>query len=116
MRQTKGEKMESALEIAAEGWPDGGRIVHARLDSSAGISRKQSTVLNSAHNRKVVRRAKLTPREREVALLLAKRRTSKEIAEALGVTFATARRHTERVLEKLGLNSRRTVEKYFDDP
>ncbi|MDP9176636.1 MAG: helix-turn-helix transcriptional regulator [Gemmatimonadota bacterium] len=52
----------------------------------------------------------LTPREKEVARLLARRRTSKEIAKALGISHATARRHTEKVLAKLGLRSRNEVE------
>jgi DNA-binding CsgD family transcriptional regulator len=55
------------------------------------------------------RRFRLTDREAEVALLLAQRHTSKEIACVLGVSWHTARRHTERVLGKLGVNSRRQV-------
>lgn len=47
-----------------------------------------------------------TEREGEVALLLAERMTNREIAETLDVTAHTARRHTEKVLLKLGLNSR----------
>ena len=52
---------------------------------------------------------KLTPREIEVARLLADRYSNKEIAERLGITVYTAGRHTERVLKKLGLQSRRHV-------
>ena len=51
----------------------------------------------------------LTGREAEVARLLAARLTNKEIARALGVTIFTAERHTERVLDKLGINSRHHV-------
>lgn len=51
----------------------------------------------------------LTRRESEVALLLALRRTNREIASALVISPHTARRHTERVLRKLGLRSRRDV-------
>ncbi|NIP61103.1 MAG: hypothetical protein GWM92_21835 [Gemmatimonadetes bacterium] len=51
----------------------------------------------------------LTPRQAEVALLLARRRTNAEIAEALGISPHTARRHTEKVLLKLGISSRRKV-------
>ena len=51
----------------------------------------------------------LTPRESEVALLLAQRRSNKEIARALRVTIHTAERHTEKVLGKLGLCTRKDV-------
>ncbi|NIP61104.1 MAG: PAS domain-containing protein [Gemmatimonadetes bacterium] len=55
------------------------------------------------------KRFDLTPRQAEVALLLARRRTNAEIAEALGISPHTARRHTEKVLLKLGISSRRDV-------
>jgi len=51
----------------------------------------------------------LTPRESEVALLLAERKSNKEIARELDVTLFTAERHTERILGKLGIGSRRHV-------
>ena len=51
----------------------------------------------------------LTQREAEVALLLAERRTNKEIARRLGFTTFTAQRHTERILAKLRVDSRRDV-------
>ncbi len=51
--------------------------------------------------------AALTPREAEVARLLARRATNAEVAAALGVSPHTARHHAQRVLEKLGLRSRR---------
>lgn len=54
-------------------------------------------------------RTRLTEREAEVALLLAARRTNREIAEALVISPHTARHHTEQVLRKLGLRSRRRV-------
>jgi DNA-binding CsgD family transcriptional regulator len=52
---------------------------------------------------------RLTDREAEVAMLLAGRRTNKEIARVMRVTTHTAWRHTERVLGKLGISSRRDV-------
>lgn len=58
---------------------------------------------------KLIQQFRLTPREAEVALLLADRCSNKEIANKLGVTAYTAERHTERVLAKLGVNSRRLV-------
>jgi DNA-binding CsgD family transcriptional regulator len=51
----------------------------------------------------------LTPREAEVARLLARRKTNKEIANALCISPHTARHHTEAVLDKLDIDSRRDV-------
>ena len=51
----------------------------------------------------------LTTREAQVACLLAERRSNREIGEMLGVTVHTVRRHTERVLAKLEVRSRRDV-------
>lgn len=51
----------------------------------------------------------LTGREIEVARLLAERQSNKEIARLLGVTIYTAGRHTERILGKLKVTSRREV-------
>lgn len=54
-------------------------------------------------------RFKLTRAERDVAHLLAEGRSSATIAQLLGVTIHTARRHTERVLSKLEIRSRAEV-------
>jgi steroid delta-isomerase-like uncharacterized protein len=51
----------------------------------------------------------LTMREAQVALLMAERFTHKEIASQLGIRPNTARRHCERVLSKLGIDSRNDV-------
>ncbi|HET7552530.1 MAG TPA: LuxR C-terminal-related transcriptional regulator [Gemmatimonadaceae bacterium] len=51
----------------------------------------------------------LTAVESRVAALLAERLSNREIAQLLGVTGHTARRHTERVLRKLGVNRRTAV-------
>ena len=47
----------------------------------------------------------LTPREREVLVLLARGRTTKQIAGDLGVSVKTAETHRQHVMEKLGDNS-----------
>jgi DNA-binding CsgD family transcriptional regulator len=51
----------------------------------------------------------LTPREIQVARLLAEGKQTSEVAEALHVSTHTARHHTERVLSKLGVSSRAAV-------
>lgn len=53
--------------------------------------------------------SELTERELDVARLIACRRTTKEIAATLGIAWATARRHTEKVLEKLDVDNRYDV-------
>jgi len=53
----------------------------------------------------------LTSREIQIARLLAARLQTPEIADLLGMSVHTARRHTEHVLMKLGVHSRREVER-----
>jgi DNA-binding CsgD family transcriptional regulator len=52
---------------------------------------------------------RLTHRESDVAHLLARGRSNTHIAEELGISPFTARRHTERVLMKLNVRSRAEV-------
>ncbi|MGD8496389.1 MAG: LuxR C-terminal-related transcriptional regulator [Gemmatimonadales bacterium] len=58
----------------------------------------------------------LTPRQAEVAELLARRLTNKEIAEALGISQHTVRHHAEYVFAKLGVHSRRDVARRLQMP
>jgi DNA-binding CsgD family transcriptional regulator len=51
----------------------------------------------------------LTPREREVARLVSRGLTNREIAEELGIAAATATLHVEHVRGKLGFRSRAQV-------
>jgi DNA-binding CsgD family transcriptional regulator len=55
----------------------------------------------------------LTPRELEVLRLLHARQSNQEIAGRLGISAHTARHHTEHVLLKIGLTSRRDVETWW---
>jgi DNA-binding CsgD family transcriptional regulator len=48
----------------------------------------------------------LTAREQEVARLVAAGRSTKEVGGALGISYHTARHHTERVFAKLGVRTR----------
>lgn len=65
--------------------------------------------LRAAHAGDVPRRHGLTPRQAEVALLMAERRTGKEIAKQLDIRPNTARRHCQDVLRRLGLHDRKDV-------
>lgn len=82
-----------------EGAPDGvGGIVTVE---PVGLPLPQPCVLRD--------RFGLTRREAEVALLLATGATDRAIAADLSIAHATARRHTERVLRKLGVGQRAAV-------
>jgi DNA-binding CsgD family transcriptional regulator len=54
---------------------------------------------------------RLSPRQTAVARLLARRCTNPEIAAELNIRQSTVRRHTEHVFLRLGVNSRRDVDK-----
>jgi DNA-binding NarL/FixJ family response regulator len=60
--------------------------------------------------------AGLTPREMQVARLLACRATNAEVASALCISDHTARNHSRRVLEKLGITSKVKVREHLADP
>jgi DNA-binding CsgD family transcriptional regulator len=51
----------------------------------------------------------LSPREHEVALLVTRGLTNRQIAEQLVVTEATAAKHVENILNKLGFSSRAQI-------
>ena len=51
----------------------------------------------------------LTPREREVALLVGRGLTNRRIAEELSISANTANNHVARILKKLGLSSRTQI-------
>jgi DNA-binding CsgD family transcriptional regulator len=53
--------------------------------------------------------AGFTRRQRQIARLLASRATNAEIAAALGISVHTARHHSQKVLEKLGVTARAQV-------
>jgi non-specific serine/threonine protein kinase len=57
----------------------------------------------------------LTPREQEVARLVARGFTNRQIASELVVTEATAAKHVENIREKLGLNLRTQVGAWVRD-
>jgi DNA-binding CsgD family transcriptional regulator len=58
----------------------------------------------------------LTPREREVALLLAEGLTNAELARRLYISPRTAAVHVSNILAKLGVNSRTQVAGRLNEP
>jgi DNA-binding NarL/FixJ family response regulator len=96
---------DTPFRIIAEQHETGGWIVvlmQAREESSIDCN-----VLKA--------RYRLTERQLQVAQLLAERYSNKEIAQVLDVKVSTAGRHTEHVLKKLGVASRRDVRKKLMD-
>ena len=57
----------------------------------------------------------LTPREKEIALLVAQGRSSKEIAAALVLSVRTVDNHLQRVFAKLGVSSRAEVKDALEE-
>ena len=55
----------------------------------------------------------LTVREAQIARLLARRATNREIAEQLDVSPHTVRHHVENIFSKLGIHSRRSIATQF---
>jgi DNA-binding CsgD family transcriptional regulator len=66
-------------------------------------------LLAELSRRTVVRRAVLTPREKDVLAQLARGKPCDEVAAALGTAEVTVRGHLKRVVEKLHLESRAHV-------
>lgn len=58
----------------------------------------------------------LTRREAQVARLLARRATNREIAEKLAMSPHTVRHHAENVFAKLGVHSRRAIASQLEEP
>ena len=90
-----------------------------RIGAIAHISRvaERSTALGDLeHLAHLELLSALTPREREVAQLLADGGSNKHIADALFVSQATARFHVSNVLQKLGVTNRAQVSRVLRGP
>jgi DNA-binding response OmpR family regulator len=93
----------SALELLAR---ISALLRRARAGSTAAAPAVAVRVLEDADLRE---RYGLTERQISVTRLLAEGCTNAEIASRLGLSFYTARNHTEQVMAKLGVSSRAAV-------
>ena len=96
----RGLALEMVRELRARGmsWREIGR---SRQWQPAAAARLNPVALARLYG--------LTAAQSRVAYLIAKGLTSKAIARALDISPHTVRRHTERVMSKLGVSSRRAV-------
>ena len=79
---------------------------HGRDGSPLTIALVERLDSGRPSERELGARFSLTPRELEVAMLLPRGLSSREIASALGISLNTARRHVERLLLKLDVRNR----------
>lgn len=90
--------LELAGEIAAA------TRAYERCGASADVARL--TAAQTRKRRRAPFGARLTPRELEVARLVARKRSNADIARALGVSVRTVDHHVEATFSKLGIRAR----------
>ncbi len=99
LKGISGERLAATLRGAYDGEPPLSRsLVPHLVDEIRRGSERRLLLPNGA--------VTLTPREWEVGELLRERRTTAEIADRLGVSPVTVRRHVGLLLQKLGAPSR----------
>ena len=114
------EQVLAALEagikgyvLKTEGLADLVRALHevARGHTylSPGISEQ---VVEACLGKRERPRDPLTPRENEVIQLIAEGKTTKEVAQILGVSVKTAEFHRARLMEKLGIHETASLVRY----
>jgi DNA-binding CsgD family transcriptional regulator len=79
--------------------------VHALTDAMGGV---QTPTL-----RRVLPASPLTPRQRDVAVLVAEGLANRQVADKLGVGLRTVESHLEEVYRRLGLNGRGDLAVWF---
>ncbi|NJC72570.1 response regulator transcription factor [Planosporangium thailandense] len=106
-------KIRGALAAGAAGYllkdADAGEVADAVRDAVAGevhLDPAAAKALTAALRAPRSAADSLTPREREVLVLIAEGGTNRQIAKHLGVAERTARTHVSNILGKLGLASR----------
>jgi DNA-binding NarL/FixJ family response regulator len=86
------------------------RDVHrGRLYLSPAIS---NVVVGAYRERGELPRDPLTPREREVLQLIAEGKSTKQVAETLGITVKTAESHRSRIMFKLEIHEKAGLVRY----
>lgn len=98
LKNIDAEFLVQAIKRAANGEPVMAESMTAKL--------MQQFRSISSHSAPLQEKDKLTPREREILLLLARGDSNKEIARQLNVAESTVKIHVQNILKKLNLTSR----------
>ena len=96
-------------DAAAAAWAEGERMPLDQAIAHALASHTEPDEQTTARSRRDRGADQLTPREREVAALIAQGRSNRQIGEALVITERTVAAHVEHLLGKLGFSSRTQV-------
>jgi DNA-binding CsgD family transcriptional regulator len=122
----QGFARNAVAEYASRGW----RLCEATALELAGDLRNAAHVYEAcgaktdaarvlSGQRRKLRRAsfgaRLTVRERDVARLVARRRSDREIAQALSISVRTVHHHVEAILSKLGVGRRMALTEHLLD-
>jgi DNA-binding CsgD family transcriptional regulator len=101
-RRSRGADIDRARRLASAALRDADRL------GMRPTARRAGTLLRELPRRRV-RTAHLTPRELEVARLVAAGLTNRQMAERLGIAERTAETHVDHILTKLDATSRAQV-------
>jgi non-specific serine/threonine protein kinase len=103
-------------EPTTQAWEDGRDMaVEQALDLAFAATESPATGSNRPPDRSALKDARLSPREREVAALLAHGLSNRQIAQRLVVTERTVGAHIEHILDKTGFASRHQVGVWADE-
>lgn len=105
-----------AIRAGAEDFltkPVGREILSAAIGRALahGAEARAAAAIRRAREERI---ATLSPREREVAVLLAEGCLNKQVAAALGTTERTIKAHRSHIMDKLGIRSTAELARLFD--
>lgn len=109
--EAPGDPRSWSEEVTVSGVPVRVRVLAREMSLPAGqrVTLVRASYAPDRTRRQRIGDFRLTLQEARVAVLLARRRTNREIARELGISPHTARHHTESVLRKLNVHTRREV-------
>jgi DNA-binding NarL/FixJ family response regulator len=110
---SEAERVHMALEVGAAGYllkdaeaDEVAAAVHAAQRGEVHLDPVAARQLTRSLTAPQGTTTALTPREREIVVLIAQGKSNRDIAETLVISERTARTHVSHVLTKLGLRSR----------
>lgn len=102
------DEIQAALDAGALGYLRKSATREALLEALRRVGQDRRALEPELSRRLAARRLgpAITPREREILVLIAAGRANKEIASAIAVSEDTVKRHVSNILEKLEVNDR----------